>query len=134
MTDDGDRYGRVTNAERYRVLHDAADGIVAALAERPDITVERGGPDLDPDLAGRAAGCERVTRITRDGASATTITIAWTAFPGVLVRSRADSPDVEAFPRCGCDACDEPPDALADELRATIADLLPPAPPGRATV
>ncbi len=49
------------------------------------------------------------------------MTITLTDFPGLYVRR--GSKHTEAFPRCGCDACDEQPDQLADDLREKVKSI-----------
>lgn len=109
-----DAYGRVTDPERYLPLHGVADAIIEQLVNEYDVSVERGGSELDADLASEA---DRLVRLSADAA---TLTIAWTSFPGVIIRVGAGQR--EGFPRCGCDACDEPVDELIDELRHRLRE------------
>jgi hypothetical protein len=106
-----DAYGRVTDPERYAVLHDVVRGLVDDLTAR--YVVERFDGWHDPDLVGRVPHVVSTLRLLPAGGGAP-ITIALTAFPGVL--ARFGRWHVEPFPSCGCDACDEKPDDVAVEL------------------
>ena len=112
-----DAYGRVTNPERYRVLHAAADAVVADLERRFDVR-RREGLDVDAALAARAPGTFRIVHIEPRSPRAAAITVAWTAFPGVVLRLGAMH--TEPLPTCGCDACDEDPAHLTEELHAIV--------------
>lgn len=91
-----DAYSRVTNPERFAVLHDVVRTIIDELAATYDVDVE--GLVVVPRLAGAA-----------------TLTFTLTDFPGVrLVAGRHFDGH---YPQCGCDACDEQPDDVAAELR-----------------
>ncbi len=50
------------------------------------------------------------------------MTVAYTNFPGLLVRFGRWHMD--AFPRCGCDACDEDVDDLVIELAERVEALV----------
>jgi len=50
------------------------------------------------------------------------LTVAYTNFPGLLVRFGRWHMD--AFPRCGCDACDEDVDDLVIELAERVEALV----------
>lgn len=62
--------------------------------------------------------CLRIVQLVPRIQSAAPITIAWTGFPGLHVR--VGRWHVEAFPHCGCDACDEDPADLVGELRKLV--------------
>jgi hypothetical protein len=113
---DDERYGRVTNPERYRVLHEAATRAVSALESRY-LVDRQAGLGLDPELIARA-GAIAVERLVPQDRDAAPVTIAFTDFPGVIVRFGRWH--VEAFPACGCDACDESPEDLTELLLAEL--------------
>jgi hypothetical protein len=116
-----DAYGRVTRPERFAPLHDAADSIVERLERDFDVQ-NVDGLEVDPVLAGRVGGCLRLLRLTPSDPTAAPITFGWSAFPGLVVRFGRWH--VTAFPRCGCDACDEQPDGVADELHELVDDIV----------
>ena len=115
-----DSYGRVTDSGRYAVLHDAAHRLLDRLAANFVVDRSDGGPELDPALS-RGDTLE-VVRLQPRAKSAGPLTVAFSGFPGVYVRF--GEWHVAAFPHCGCDACDEQPAALIQELETKVADLV----------
>jgi hypothetical protein len=78
------------------------------------------GSDTDEELA-RGASLARVVQLVPSSRSGATLTVGFTTFPGLVVRY--GKWHVEAYPHCGCDACDESPDYLARDF-ADRVDLL----------
>ena len=64
------------------------------------------GPTVDEDLTGRV-DTEATVRLQPSSGTGARLTVAFTTFPGLLVRF--GKWHVEAYPSCGCDACDEQP-------------------------
>jgi hypothetical protein len=62
-----------------------------------------------------------VVRLVPRSHGAAPLTVAFTNFPAVLVR--AGQWGVGAYPRCGCDACDEDPAWVIEELRRDVDAL-----------
>jgi hypothetical protein len=60
------------------------------------------------------AGVARAVRVVPDNPDAAPLTFVFTTYPGVLVH--AGLLHDFAFPQCGCDACDESVDSLAEEM------------------
>ncbi len=113
-------YGRVTAAERYRVLHTAARELLDCLRDEYD--VERlEGRALDDDLVGDFQ-VDTVVRLVPAPLGAGTLTIAFTRFPGLAVRLGRWY--VEWYPGCGCDACDERPDDVVERVNSRVAALV----------
>ncbi len=109
-------YGRVTNPERFATLHGAVHELVADLRQRFDVLVEPvepegEHPDLKPSWAVRVAP-------RNDGAS---VTFTLTDLPGLYVRFGPRH--TETFPSCGCDACNERPDEVANNLREKVLSV-----------
>jgi hypothetical protein len=105
-----DAYGRVTNPERFRPLHLAAETIAVRLESRYEVVrVESGAGEREE---------RTVQLVPAVGAS---LTISWTSFPGVRVRYGRWHD--EAYPQCGCDACDEDPDQVIEELERKVHAL-----------
>jgi hypothetical protein len=102
------------------VLHEAARDLLTELSR--DYAVELvTGLTVDEDLAGRAETTATVRLQPSSGAGAP-ITLAFTTFPGLLVRF--GNWQVQAHPSCGCDACDERPEDLIERLREQVKLLL----------
>lgn len=104
---DEDAYGRVTNPERFQAVADAASALVGELVDTFDVEAAVSSTAVDfpnsPD-----GSSETILLLPSVG---TPLAILITDFPGVLVRFGAWGR--EAFPGCGCDACDEqPPDVI----------------------
>jgi hypothetical protein len=109
-----DSYGRVTNPERYSVLHDEARSIIESLVSTYEVMAETGDVAIDfPEWMGSAGD---VTRLVPT--QGTPVALLFTDFPGVVVR--LGEWGTEAFPVCGCDACDEKPDEVIVRLRNLI--------------
>ena len=109
-------YGRVSDAKRFERLWIDAGRVLEELVSRYEVYRQE-GVDLDPDLVARlsAGDVTQVVRLTPVTGNGGPLTFAWTAFPGILARFGRWT--TEAFPDCGCDACDENVDHLADQLR-----------------
>ncbi len=59
-----------------------------------------------------------VVRLMPASPLAARLTFGFTSLPGVFLAAGAFHQF--AFPACGCDACDEDPDALLDQLEETV--------------
>jgi hypothetical protein len=121
-----DAYTRTSHLERFAPLHVIADALVAHLTATHDVAVVEGA---DPSLADPHPDAVRSVRLApRDGAGRI-LTLEWTSFPGVMLHSGRRM--AEAFPPCGCDACDDRWEDLADSLEEAVlraAGQLPPPP------
>ena len=97
-------YGRVTNPDRYRVVVDAAQSLLRRLVETYDVVQSPGSTTTDfPEY--RGPSLDTIRLVPRRGVP---LIFALSPFPGVMVRF--GNLGQEAFPGCGCDACDEQPD------------------------
>lgn len=114
-----DAYGRASDPGRYPTLHVAMDSLLEHV-EREYLVERFQGLELDPELVGRAPA-DRLVRLSPVGAGAP-LTVVYTSFPGLVVRFGRWH--VEAFPRCGCAACDEDVDDLAAELAERVEALV----------
>lgn len=110
-----DAYGRVTNPERYIVVHSAADALVKRLSQTYQVRLSE--PNPDPDLVARARA-SRAVRLDPDNSHAGPLVCTFTSFPGVIL-SLGGGYEC-AYPSCGCDACDEVPDRVVDDLTETV--------------
>ncbi|MBB2944952.1 hypothetical protein FB565_004685 [Actinoplanes lutulentus] len=110
-------YGRVTNPERFRVLHDTAHRFLDELAGQYEVTEIRG---MTSDPSGsRDQAPFRELDPARPGVGRLRIT--FTAFPGLMVKLGQEQET--ALPACGCDACNDDPADLIEELHDQIDQL-----------
>jgi hypothetical protein len=103
-----DAFSRVTHPERYAPMHAVADALLAHLLEHYDCMAE-------DETAGEHE--LRAVRV-RSVPGTAPMRLAWTDFPGV--RASLGSAAAAAAPVCGCDACDEPLRASAEQLRDDV--------------
>jgi hypothetical protein len=112
-------YSRVTNAERFRPLHSFIVGLISRL--EADFDVDRlDGYGLDDELERVDLVRPSIKLLPRDPGAAP-IVVAFTAFPGLVVRVGRWLTDT--FPGCGCDACDETADGEAARLTQMVDSL-----------
>jgi hypothetical protein len=76
-------YGRVTNSERFRPLHSAADDLLRDLEVTYRVERIEGEADLDPELGTNG---DRVVRLIPEPNDAAPLTIAYSDFPSLYVR------------------------------------------------
>jgi hypothetical protein len=130
------RYSQVTDPGRFRVLHTAAEGLLASAqccvrgatargchrpAAQRDVSVVRPhGADRAgrPGTAAHQLGVGLASPIQGRFAEAAPVTIHFSDFPGV--RTRYGSWVTQSRPVCGCDACDDDPAALAEDLVSEV--------------
>lgn len=106
-------YGRLSNRKRFAKLHHVATRTVERLCN--EFEVERDDNPLLPTW--RPEMVVRAVRLAPSGGGAP-ITVVCTTFPGVHVAFGESH--TWGYPSCGCDACNEGPDDLADELEADV--------------
>lgn len=110
-----DRYSVVSHPERFAPLHTVAAAMIEYLASRYDVDVTEGLAATEGILHPPAPlETVRAVRLTPRGDACAPLTIVLTGFPGVCLFAGVlfDA----RFPTCGCDACDEVWEPLADEL------------------
>jgi hypothetical protein len=113
-------YSRITNAERFESLHRVTLVHLERLQGRFDVErVE--GYGLDQDLEQVNLTRPSVKLIPADSKAAP-IVVAFTSFPGVIVRCGFLL--VLGFPACGCDACDETADGERQRLAEVMDDVV----------
>jgi hypothetical protein len=111
-----DAYGRITDPERYLTLHEFAETAIEGLTRDYVATAAKASRH---GFAGYSI--ERAVAVVPHGHAAP-ITIAFTTFPGLYVRYGES--DLKAYPHCGCDACDESPQRLIEELARDIENFV----------
>jgi hypothetical protein len=98
-----EEYSRVTNPERFRPLVDHTVALFARLGATYDV-VESAAFDSVPPLRESFPHARPPITLTPAVPDAAPLAVAFTDFPSVVLRyGRWHS---EAFPSCGCDACD----------------------------
>ena len=113
-------YSRVTNPERFQPLHAAATELLDRL-ER-EFAVERlEVHDVDDELGRIRLACPPVRLVPHDPQAAP-IVVAFSDFPGLHLRF--GSWRTEPFPNCGCDACDEMPDGLIENMTRMVESVV----------
>lgn len=117
-----DAYSRVTNPERFAPLHGFAEHLLDGL-ERDYYVVREEGNGVDPELEEQARpdAARPTVRLVPNAADAGALTIAFTSFPGLLVR--LGNWFVEGIPFCGCDACDETAKEGTEQLEWLVGAL-----------
>jgi hypothetical protein len=116
-----DSYSVVSHAERFAPLHQIAHALIDHLQRRYLVEVT---DDLRcaQDLRLRRVEAERAVRLTPTATDAATLTFVFTDFPGVIVH--AGLLHDFSFPICGCDACDETWQSMADRLEFTVQAVI----------
>jgi hypothetical protein len=111
----------VTNAERFTVVQEFVAELARTLAHTFEIErTEAYGIDSELESSGNLV--RPTLRLLPSSATAATITIAFTNFPGLYVRFGRWV--VDRFPQCGCDACDERAEGEIERLREKIGDVI----------
>ncbi|WP_091186328.1 DUF6226 family protein [Paramicrobacterium humi] len=110
-----DSYSVVSHPERFAPLHTVATALIDHLASTYDVGVEE-GHHVTLDLLHPPAADEtvRAVRLTPCDDACAPVVIVLTDFPGVRVFAGVLFSAV--YPSCGCNACDERWDTVADEL------------------
>lgn len=99
------------------MLHDEARSLIEGLVTTYDVIAEVGNVEADfPDWKGSIGEVMRLVP-----SNGTPVAFLFTDFPGVLIRF--GEWEADAFPNCGCDACDEKPDDVMTRMRNLI-DLI----------
>jgi hypothetical protein len=106
-------YGRVTNPERYRPLHTAAEALIDRLSA--EYVVERVEEHHDLE-----EGVERQVSLTPSHGAP--LVVEFTSFPGLAVRYGRWHQ--ERYPWCGCDACDEDPEWVVEDFRSKVESVV----------
>jgi hypothetical protein len=110
------RYSQVTDPGRFRVLHTAAESVLDRVTAAFEVQLLEGA--VDQRLSGTPASSGRTVRIVPADPAAAPVTIHFSHFPGI--RTRYGSWVTQSWPVCGCDACDDDPAALAEDLVSEV--------------
>ena len=112
-----DAYGRVTDPGRYQILHVTAERLLDDLA-RDFAVSRREGLASDPS---RSTGQVRMVELDPARPGVGRLRITFTSFPGLMVKLGQERE--KALPACGCDACDEDPQELVEDLHNKVESL-----------
>jgi hypothetical protein len=116
-----DAYSRVSDSQRFAPLHVVADSLVEWLQANFDVKVEESLTVAD-DLLHSQSDIIRAVRVSPQDRAAAPLTFVLTKFPGVLLHAGALH-DYH-FPSCGCDACDDDIEDLAEQLEWTVRAVI----------
>lgn len=114
-------YSRTSHLERFAPLHTVADALITWLtnvfdAEAADDVA------FAADLVHPRTDAVRAVRVTPADPDAAPLTFAFTPYPGIELHAGAVTD--RRYPVCGCDACDEGPLELLDELEQDVAAVI----------
>ncbi|WP_052359294.1 DUF6226 family protein [Actinoplanes friuliensis] len=107
---------RVTDPGRFHVLHEAAETLLDELTERYVVDRREAKEPVGPEPGAEVV---RTVRLVPRSPAAGPLSIAFTDFPGVVLRLGRWF--LEPLPDCGCDDCGEDPALLVTDLRARVA-------------
>lgn len=113
-------YSRVTDAERFRPLHQSAFELLVRLEVAFDVERTE-GYGLDPELEVVDLAHPSV-RLTPQGDFCAPLTVAFTTFPGLVARFGRWRTDW--FPDCGCDACGSDAEEEFSRLNQMVSALV----------
>lgn len=114
-------YERVTNPERFQVLHETMQTLLERLEAEFDVQREQGF-GLDEDLERNFTLAVPTARLTPSDPDAAPIAVVFSDFPGLHLRFGRWWK--EALPSCGCDACNESGEQLAEQLEQLVEDVV----------
>jgi len=115
-----DNYSVLTHPERFQPLHDVARALIAHLERTYDVTSSE-----DPTLLSRVPGGFTpiaAVRLTPASPKAAPLTVFFTDLPGIALLAGALY--AAPFPSCGCDACDDSLEAVADYLEWVVLTVV----------
>ena len=114
-------YGRVTNPERFQVLHTTMLSIITRLETDFDVQRED-GYGLDHALEKEFGLALPSIRLIPNDPEAAPLTIIFSDFPGLALRMGRwfDEP----FPVCGCDACHDTGETEIQRLTQIVESVI----------
>lgn len=111
-------YSVDAHPERFAPLHPIADALVAHLVTTFDASTTDALDEATSWFGGDGPRLLRAVRVEPTARDAAALTIAWTDYPGI--RLRAGAAHEGLYPVCGCEACDEPWERVADDLEELV--------------
>ena len=115
-----EEYSRVTNPERFRILHSAMLDTLARLEADFDVRREE-GYGLDKELERDYPLARASVRLTPVDPEAAPVTVVFTDFPGLYLRFGLWW--TEPLPDCSCDACGSSGEEEVEVLAELIEDV-----------
>ncbi|WP_144672849.1 DUF6226 family protein [Arthrobacter sp. U41] len=114
---DPDSYSVDSHPERFAGLHLVARALIDHLTAVYDVDVQD-DPVHAGELLMEGKGVLRAVKVTPRDPEEAPLTFVLTGYPGVMVHAGVlhDFP----FPVCGCDACDETAETVADRLEMLV--------------
>ena len=114
---DPDSYSVDSHPERFAGLHAVAVALIDHLSAVYDVEVDN-DPRHATELLTDAGEVLRAVRVTPRRSGAASLTFVLTGYPGVGIHAGLlhDFP----FPVCGCDACDETAETVADRMEMLV--------------
>lgn len=106
-------YSVATHTERFAPLHTVADALIDHLAAVHDVDVCEDIAHAE-ELHHPHDDVVRAVRLAPRAADAAPLVFVFTGYPGIILRAGALWE--QWFPVCGCDACDDSWESLAEEL------------------
>lgn len=120
-----EEYSRVTEPERYRVVHARARAWADSLGEVAGVQVEALGPVVLDD-EGRRERFDRVTRLTSSRPGTLPLLLLELDSSPAVLRLGVVRPEIAlaVLPHCGCDACDRGSLDLLDAIDQVVLSVI----------
>ena len=112
-----DAYSVDTHPERFAPLHTIAAGLIDYLIATYDVQVVE-EPRVVGDLLHAPADVVRAVRLIPSDLASAALTFVLTGYPGIYLH--AGLLHDFHYPNCGCDACDDTWQGMADELEQDV--------------
>lgn len=113
-----DTYSVDSHPERFAPVHGVATALVEHLVATYDVAVDEGEAVLADFRREPPRPVTRALRLRSASDEASDLAVAWDTYPGILLHAGVL---LDAYlPMCGCDACDETAESMADELEGLV--------------
>ncbi len=114
-------YSAFSNVERFRPLHQIAQALIETLVTEYAVTVE---DDLAvaSELMHDRDDVIRAVKVSPEDSAAAPLTFVFTSFPSALVHAGLLHDFL--YPVCGCDACDETWERMADRIEWDVQTVV----------
>ena len=116
-----DSYSVTSNLERFRPLHAVAEALIDALVADHEVSVED-DVSLASELMHPRDDVVRAVRVAPSDPAAAPLTFVFTGHPSVLIHAGLMQDFL--YPVCTCDACDEDPERIADQMEWEVQAIV----------